>query len=122
MTKKTVVLGATTNSYRYAYLAAHKLKESGHELIPIGIRKGQLAGEEILDLRTHPEIKDVHTITVYIGPRNMEQWIDYVLFLHPDRIIFNPGAENQELKMKAKTKGIETIEACTLVLLSTGEY
>ncbi|MFT7606843.1 MAG: putative CoA-binding protein, partial [Saprospiraceae bacterium] len=35
--KKTLVLGASTNPARYAYLAMHRLKEAGHEAIPVGI-------------------------------------------------------------------------------------
>ena len=40
--KKTVVLGATPNPARYAYLATKRLKQAGHEVIPIGIKKGEI--------------------------------------------------------------------------------
>ena len=59
---------------------------------------------------------------MYLGASNQKQYYDYILTLHPKRIIFNPGAENDELSEMAKKNGIEPIEACTLVMLSTGQY
>jgi hypothetical protein len=42
--------------------------------------------------------------------------------LAPRRIIFNPGTENPVLASMATEKGMEAIEACTLVMLKTGQY
>ena len=118
----TVIIGATTNPTRYAYIAAQRLRGAGKDFIPVGIKKGEVAGEEILDLRQRPEIPDVDTITLYIGPQNQEEWYDYILGLAPRRIIFNPGTENAELMEMARNKGIEVEAACTLVMLSVGTY
>lgn len=119
---KTVVIGATTNPTRYAYIAAQRLRGAGKDFIPVGIKKGEVAGEEILDLRQRPEIADVDTVTLYIGPQNQEEWYDYILGLSPRRIIFNPGTENRELMDMARDRGIEVEAACTLVMLSVGTY
>jgi hypothetical protein len=118
--KKTVILGASTNPNRYAYIAAKDLTRHQHEIIPVGIKKGEVFGKEILTDK--PEIADVDTITLYIGPQNQPEWYDYILSLKPKRIIFNPGTENQELCKLAKENNIESLEACTLVMLSTGQY
>ena len=64
----------------------------------------------------------MHTVTLYLNPDHQKEYYDYILSLHPRRIIFNPGAENEALQRIANEKGIETLEACTLVLLSTGQY
>lgn len=122
MSKKTAILGASPNPNRYAYIAAHRLKSFGHEIIPIGIKKGEVAGHDILDLRSKPPMSGIHTITMYIGQTNQKEWEDYVLTLEPERIIFNPGAENPSLESKAREKGIETLQACTLVMLSASQY
>ena len=119
---KTVVLGASTNPSRYAYLAANRLSDRGYEFVPVGIKKGEVFGKEILDLRSKPHIEDVHTITLYLGPQNQVEWYDYILSLNPKRIIFNPGTENPELVKMAHDKGIETEYACTLVMISTNNY
>lgn len=120
--KKTVIIGATTNPGRYAYLAAQLLAEKGHEIVPVGIKKGVVFDQEILDLRQKPEISDVDTVTLYIGPQNQPEWYDYIVGLKPKRIIFNPGTENYELEKLANQHGIETEEACTLVMLRIGNY
>lgn len=98
------------------------LKEEGIDFVPVGIKKGELAGKQILDLRQKPEIEDVDTITLYIGPQNQPEWYEYIFSLNPRRIIFNPGTENFELVKMASEKGIETDMACTLVMLSVGNY
>ncbi len=118
----TLLVGATTNPSRYAYFAADRFKKFGFKFIPIGIKKGELFGEEILDLRLKPELKNIHTITLYLGKDNQAEWEDYLISLHPKRIIFNPGAENPEFFEKAKNQGIEALNACNLVMLSTGQY
>lgn len=120
--KKTVVLGATPNPARFAYRASHMLTDYGHEIVPVGIKKGEVAGKDILDLRQKPTLDDVDTVTLYIGPQNQEEWIDYILSLSPKRIIFNPGTENFELVQRAEEKGIQSVEGCTLVMLRAGTY
>ena len=122
MSKKTVIIGATPNPTRYAYFAAGRLKENNHDIVPIGIKKGEVFNEEILDLKIKPAIEDVDTVTLYIGPQNQPEWEEYILDLNPKRIIFNPGTENPELAQKAESKGIEALNACTLVMLSANTY
>lgn len=118
--KKTLILGATPDPSRYAYLAANRLVRSGHSIINVGIKKGEVAGVEI----EKPEAihGDIDTITLYVGPQNQPPLYDYILATNPKRIIFNPGTENSELRKMARERGIETLSACTLVMLSTGEY
>ena len=122
MTKKTAIIGASTNPNRYSFMAAHRLKNFLHPIVPMGIKKGELADEEILDIRQRPKIENIHTITMYVGPRNQKDLEEYLLSLSPRRIIFNPGAENPSLEKKAKTQGVETLNACTLVMLSADQY
>jgi hypothetical protein len=64
----------------------------------------------------------VDTVTLYLGPDRHPEYYDYILSLHPKRVIFNPGTENPELASILTEKGIEATEACTLVLLSIGQY
>ncbi|MCG8320208.1 MAG: CoA-binding protein [Cytophagales bacterium] len=120
--KKTMVLGATPNPARYAYRAAHMLVENNFEIVPVGIKTGVVAGEKILDLKLKPVMNDIHTITLYIGPVNQPQWYDYMLSINPRRVIFNPGTENRILENLAENQGIEVLRACTLVMLSVGNY
>ena len=117
---KTLVLGASDNPSRYAYRAVHSLKNHGHDVVPVGIRPGTVAG---LPIRTdRPQEAGIDTVTLYVGPQNQPGWYDYILGLRPRRILFNPGTENPELEELAQQQGIQTEEACTLVLLSIGQY
>jgi len=120
--KKTVVVGATPNRARYAYLAATMLAEYKHDTVLLGIQKGDIDGNKILDIREKPPIKDVDTITLYIGPQRQPEWYDYLLSLKPKRIIFNPGTENDEFENLAARQGVEVLGACTLVMLRSRQY
>ena len=120
--KKTVIIGATPNTARYAYMAAERLTENHHEIVPVGIKKGALFGKTILPIREHPPINEVHTITLYLGPRHQPEYYEYLLGLKPARIIFNPGTENPEFMTMAEKQGIEVVEGCTLVMLSVGNF
>jgi len=118
--KKTVVLGASSNPSRYSYLAVESLARRDHPVVAIGRRKGRVGDTEITT--ENDAIPGVDTVTLYLNPTNQEQYLDYIISLHPKRIIFNPGTENPKLRRLAKENGIEPVEACTLVMLSTGQY
>jgi predicted CoA-binding protein len=120
MKKKTVVLGASDNPSRYSFLAATRLRAHGHEVVAIGKRAGIVA--DVTIITEHPEVEGVDTVTLYLNPANQKPYYDYILSLHPNRVIFNPGTENEELENKLKVAGIKPMEACTLVMLSTGQY
>ena len=122
MKRKTVIIGATPNPSRYAYLAARMLIGGGHEIVPVGIKSGDVFGVEILNIRKKPEIKDIDTITLYIGPRHQPEWYDYIIGLNAKRVIFNPGTENSEFEKRIAESGVEALEACTMVMLRTGQY
>lgn len=118
--KKTVVLGASDNPARYSYLAVNKLRAHNHPVVAIGNKAGEVGDVSITKER--PLLNDIDTVTLYLNPQNQKQYYDYIFSLHPKRIIFNPGTENEELEKLAAEKGIKPIEACTLVMLSTGQY
>jgi len=118
--KKTLIIGASPDPSRYAYKAAQMLTGRGHEIVNVGIKKGEVAGVAI----EKPETihKDIDTITLYIGPATQPEYFDYIVTTKPQRVIFNPGTENVELQRVLDANDIEYTEACTLVLLSIGQY
>ena len=118
--KKTRVLGASDNPSRYSYLAINRLRSHGHPVVAIGKKNAMVADVPIE--KEKKDWKDVDTITLYLNPTHQQQYYDYILSLKPKRVIFNPGAENDELAELAIKNGITPIEACTLVLLSTNQY
>ncbi len=118
--KKTLILGATPNPERYAYLAAQRLTKAGHEIVLVGKKKGEI--DRLPIEKGTPQYEGINTVTLYVNPDNQVPYYDYILSLKPKRIIFNPGTENWDLVKLAKAQGIETEIACTLVMLSVENY
>ena len=120
MKKNTVVLGASQNEERYSNMAVKKLIAHSHPVTAIGNKEGIINDVKII--KDNPVVHDVDTVTLYLNPENQKPYYNYILSLNPKRIIFNPGTENDELEKLATEKGIKTMDACTLVLLSTNQY
>lgn len=118
--KKTLIIGASENPDRYAFKAAGKLLNYGHEIFLIGHKKGEFCAHDIYD--TMIAFEDVHTVTMYIRPELQEVYYNYILSLKPQRVIFNPGTENDEFATMLTKHNIEVAEECTLVMLSLGVY
>ncbi|MDD3078696.1 MAG: CoA-binding protein [Paludibacter sp.] len=118
--KKTLIIGASNNPERYAYKAAERLLNHEHEIELLGVRPDVVFGKTIDTERKQYE--DIDTVTLYIGPQRQVEYYDYVLSLKPRRVIFNPGTENHEFEVMLRQNGIDVEEACTLVLLGTGQY
>jgi predicted CoA-binding protein len=115
-----VVIGASENPARYSNLAVNRLRKYGHPVVAIGNKEGMIGDTAITE--TTPPVPDVDTVTLYLNPARQATYLDYILSLKPKRVIFNPGAENDELEEALQKHGIQPVEACTLVLLSTGQY
>ncbi len=120
--KKTLVVGATEKRNRYAYVAAERLVEAQMEMVLIGRKKGHVLGHEVFVLQERPPIPGIHTITMYLSAQNQREYYQYFLSLNPKRVVFNPGAENFELESMLVERGVQVENACTLVLLSIGNY
>ena len=118
--KKTLVLGASPNPIRFSHKAVKSLVRHGHDVIPIGIRNGDIMWQKIIIGK--PNVKDIDTVTLYLNPENQKDYYKYIIQLAPKRIIFNPGSENQELIELAMKNNIEVSIACTLIMLNTNKY
>jgi predicted CoA-binding protein len=117
---KVLLIGASLNPEREAYHVLRILIARKYPVTAIGLKEGTLDGLTIIT--GTPSIENVHTITLYINAKNQEPLYEYILGLHPKRIIFNPGAENTVLMKLATDKGIDAFEACSHVMLSQGIF
>ena len=119
--ENVVVVGASANEERYSNKAMRMLAEYGHNPIPVAPAIDTLLGRKV-----HARIADVSdpvdTVTLYVGPARQAGLFEEIVALKPRRVIFNPGTENPEQYDTLKAAGIEPIEACTLVLLRTGQF
>ncbi len=118
---KVAVIGASNKPHRYSNKALKLLVSKGHDVLPVHKRIKEIDGlpvyADILDITD-----DIDTVTLYVSADISDQIANHILAQHPRRIIFNPGAENPKLMEKAKAKGIDAREACTLVLLRTSQF
>ena len=117
---KTLVLGASLKPERYAYIAVQMLQERNFEVIAMGRGEGFIG--KVSMTKPFAKIPPVHTVTLYLGPVHQEEYLDFILKLNPQRVIFNPGTENREFAEKLTKAGIAWENSCTLVLLSTNQY
>ncbi len=117
--KTTLVLGASENPDRYSNMAIKMLREHDVPTLAHGNRSGQ-----VLDVKIEKELPTIpcDTVTLYLSAKNQESFIEPILNMAPRRVIFNPGTENEEFEQLLWSRGIEALRACTLVLLSTGQY
>jgi predicted CoA-binding protein len=115
------VLGASGNPERYSYLALKLLQEKGHRVFPVNPALGDLEGlavaKSLQDL-----VEPVDTLTIYVGAARLPAMADEIVRLKPGRVIFNPGTESPELQSKLDAAGIPWVEACTLVMLRSGQF
>ena len=119
-TGNTLVLGASLKEERYSNMAIRSLRKHGRSVVAVGLREGRI--EDVPVVKDIPPQTSIHTVTLYLNRHNQAFWQERILALKPKRIIFNPGAENSAFAKEAEARGIEAIEACTLVMLSTGQY
>ncbi|MDD5217175.1 MAG: CoA-binding protein [Candidatus Omnitrophica bacterium] len=115
------VIGASNKPDRYSYKAVKLLLEKGHQVYPVHPRIKDIEGLPVY--RTLRDIADeIHTVTLYVGAASSTPMVLEILACRPQRIIFNPGAENAVLKEQAEKEGILTVIGCTLVMLKTGQF
>ena len=121
--KKTIVWGTSLKSHRYSNMAVKSLLYRDIETLAFGLNEGSI---DTVQVQTDPEyfrtIPDIHSISLYVSPPYQKEYVPIWLELKPERILFNPGTENPGLYASLQKVGIQVEEACTLVLLSTGQY
>ncbi len=121
MQETVVVLGASDKPDRYSYKALKLLQEHGHKVIPVHPKLQEIEGTKVANSLSSVTEK-IDTLTLYVGAETSAAMQAEILALKPKRIIMNPGAENYELATSATKQGIQVLEACTLVMLKTGQY
>lgn len=121
MSEIVAIIGASDRKDRYAYLAMKSLLQKGHDIRLVNPLK-----EQIEDFKCYKSLSDIkekiHTVTLYVNPQRFKDHIDDVIRIRPARVIMNPGTEDDAAQEILEKAGIEVSRACTLVLLSTGQF
>ncbi|MBN2349691.1 MAG: CoA-binding protein [Bacteroidales bacterium] len=117
---KIIVLGASPNPLRFSYKAVKSLGRRSFDVVAVGYKEDSIGDVKII--KGKPQVKDVHTVLLYLGPKRQVEYYNYIVELHPKRVIFNPGTENEELKKMLVINNIEAVYDCALVMLNTNSF
>jgi predicted CoA-binding protein len=118
--KLTVVIGASVNPWRFSHMCTLKLRSHNIPVVAIGLKPGTIG--DVAISTGYPALKNVHTVTLYVGIERQQDYADYIISLQPRRIIFNPETYNPELEYLARSNDLHTLEACTILLLDAGLF
>lgn len=120
--RKVVVIGASNKTDRYSYQAVKLLHEMRYQPIPVHPKLKEILGIQVCPSLEAVKDTDIDTIALYVNPEISSGLVEQIIQVKPRRVIFNPNTENPELASKLAAAGIETLEACTLVMLRTGQF
>lgn len=120
--QKVAILGASENPERYSYKAFKMLGEYGHTPLLVHPSLEKVEGVNVTHKLSDFPRGSIDTLTLYVNPKILEGYVDDIIALKPQRVIFNPGTESTTIEQKLENAGIETLEACTLVMLRTKQF
>lgn len=120
--KPTLVMGTSLKDWRISYMAVRMLRQAGYEVFCFGAEEGFVHGVPVRNEIAKLKTPGLHTVTLYMNAGVQAIFHDFILQTNPQRLIFNPGAENPDLQRLAHDAGIQCVNACTLVMLSQGQF
>ena len=121
MSETVAIIGASEKIDRYAYKAMVALCENGHKVLLVNPFKASIDGQPCYSSVADPDVR-IDTVTLYVNPTRFRDHIDEVIEVSPQRVIMNPGTEDEDMESMMKQAGIDVLRACTLVLLATGQF
>jgi predicted CoA-binding protein len=122
MKPTVLILGASHRPDRYAYKAFKMLQSHAYPMLLVNPQVPIVEGQEVLPDLTTLTSGSVDTVTLYVGPKILQKYLQELVRLNPRRVIFNPGTEDATIESELRKAGIKTVVACTLVLLSTNQF
>ncbi|HMA66027.1 MAG: CoA-binding protein [Fibrobacterota bacterium] len=120
--QKVVIIGASNKPDRYSYKAFKMLREYGHTPIPVHPVLATIDDCSVVASLESIDASTVDTITLYVNPEILKNYIDEIIRIKPSRVIMNPGTESDDAEQQFLQNGIKVLRACTLVLLRTGQF
>ena len=121
MQETVAILGASDKAERFAHKALVVLVEKGHIPLPVNPNHDTIDGHQCI--QSLADYKGtIDTVTVYVQPSILRTLVDDIVAVHPDRVILNPGTEDDAVIERLRSAGIRVQIACTLVLLNTNQY
>lgn len=118
--KNVLLLGASMKPFRYSNMAVKALINKDFVVCPVGKEKGEINGVGVKT--TLPPLEKFHTVSIYLNKKNQRDYYEKLFMYSPERVIFNPGAENDELKSLCKEHNVDVVENCTLEMVNMEQF
>ena len=121
MSETVTIIGASEKKDRFAHKAMTSLIAHGYAVRLVNPFKETIDGHKCYKAVTDIE-GEIDTVTLYVNPNRFRDHIDEVIKVKPQRVIMNPGTEDADMEKTLEDAGIKVLRACTLVLLSSGQF
>ncbi len=114
------IVGASPKPDRYSHQAVLKFRERGYTVHPVNP-----AGQEVDGLKAYRTLAEVpgapDIICMYVNPATGLTMLDEIVAKRPRVLWLNPGADGEPLASAARARGLNVVEACSLVALGYGD-
>jgi len=107
--KKIAVIGVNENPEKYGYKIFKDLLADGYDVRAVGVRGGNVAGQNIYKSLAELPVKPDTVITV-VPPAGTDKTVDDCINLGIKEIWMQPGSRSSEAIKKAKAAGIKVTE------------
>lgn len=115
MIQKTVaVVGASADRGKFSNKAVRAYVKQGWRVFPVNPKGGEIEGLPVYRTLSDIDVA-LDRVTIYLPPKLGIEMLADVAAAAPKEFFVNPGAESEELIVKAQSLGLDPIVACSIV-------
>ena len=119
MAKTVAVIGASSNRGKYGNIALRAFARQGFAVLAINPNEHEVEG-----YRTYRSVLDVpgtiDIATVYVPPEIGIKVVDELAQKGVGEVWLNPGADGDDVVRRARSLGLNTIQACSIHSIGDG--
>ena len=116
MGKPTVaIIGASRDRSKFGNKSVRAHLQQGYEVFPINPQAGEIEGLQAYRSLAEVPVAHLDRISVYVPPAVGMQLLDEIQKQNASEVWFNPGSESPELLAAAAERGLNVIQACSIV-------
>ena len=112
--KTVAVIGASTDRQKFGNKAVHAFLQQGYQVFPVHPHEETVEGlpafKTIQDVPVRPQM-----ISIYVPPQILLKLLPAIAAKGCDALWLNPGTESDEVLAEAERRGLNVIQACSIV-------
>lgn len=114
MDKTVAIIGASADRRKYGNKAVRAFAQGGWTVYPVNPSLQEVEGLKCY--ASLSEVPDpVQRITVYVPPSVGQRLLEDIARKTHRELFFNPGSDNPELMEQARARGLQPIQACSII-------